>query len=230
MNRATDTLESVRTYRHPNGGGQKVYPAQASPDSYIDGQSALEGETNVYTCTVKNSALRDTVAYGSVVYANSAVCGSHLAEARVRNSDLTRCHVMAATVGNCVLRDTHIFGDNGESPYLSGVNLTGVYVYGGVQLTGGWGMELEGAHIHAGVWTKQPRHMLVEGDGVHVAVMECTDGRAHMGCECRTVDYWLTKGARLARRLGWNARQIEECLSFLETLKASTPTKPSANS
>jgi hypothetical protein len=111
-----------------------------------------------------------------------------------------------------------VFDHEGGEPFLDGIRLVGVTVYGDVTLCGPWGLELEGAHIHAGEWNEQPRHLLVEGEGIHVAVLECTDGRAHMGCACRPVTHWLKKGPRLARRLGWSEEQIETCLTFLKSL------------
>lgn len=207
----------MNIYRHRNGGGAKVYPAQASPDSFIDRLSTVEGESNVYTSTIHDSALKDSFADRSKVN-DSLVADCRLAEALLRNSDITRTHIVCALVEASRLTDCRIFADEGVPPQVSGVTLSGVTVYGNACLRGTWGLELEGAHVHAGVWEQPPRHLLVEDEGVHVAVLECTEGRAHMGCECRPVTYWLKKGPRIARRLGWDEEQIEACLTFLKSL------------
>jgi hypothetical protein len=207
----------MSVYRHKNGGGVKVYPAQASPDSFIDRHSSVEGESGVYDCALYSSALKDTFAYRSTV-TSSAVADCRVAEADITGSDLVSCEAGASTIEGCRLTDCRVFADGPAVPALGGVRLVGVTVYGEVSLFGPWGLELPGAHIHAGHWSEQPRHLLVEGDGIHVAVVECTEGRAHMGCECRPVTHWLEKGPRLARRLDWSEEQIETCLTFLRSL------------
>lgn len=218
MTEATGTTERVRAYRHPNGGGQKFYPSQASPDAFLDGQTTIEGETNVYGGRTTDSALRDTVAAVSGID-GSLVAGSSVVESYIRKSDIVSSQIISAYVAGCRLTKCRVFTNAGGQPRLFLVRLSGVTVYGDAILVGSWGLELEGAHIHAGVWRTPPRHTLIEGGGIHEAVVECTEGRAHMGCKCMPVSYWLAKGARIARRFGWDKRQIEQCQSFLETLK-----------
>lgn len=209
----------MNTYRHQNGGGLKVYPAQASPDCSLDKNSTIEGETSLsYMCVVRDSAVKDTFAAGYVVIRHSLLADARLSHARADNSDIVRTEIVMAQVNGCRLSDSRIYGGKDGEPYLEQVSLKGVHVSGSAELYGPWGLNLPGAHIHAGEWEEPPRHLAIEGEGVHVAVLECTDGRAHMGCACRPVSHWLAKGPRLARRLGWNEEQIERCLNFLRSL------------
>ncbi len=216
MDNAANTIEQVRKYIHPAGAGLKIYPAQASSDSFIDDQSAIEGETEIYSTSLRGSVLKDTFAFGARVH-SSAVAASRLADSIVVNSDIESCDIVGAEAGGCRLIDCHIHIENGHSPRLSGVNLAGVRVAGEVEMRGPFGMDAPGAHVHAGVWTRAPRHILLIGQ-IHVAVVECTDGRAHMGCACRPVKFWLERGPRLGRRFGWTEEQIESCRQFLVTL------------
>lgn len=207
-----------QTYRHANGSGLKVYPAQASADCWIDRDSTLEGKTDAYHSTVRDSALKDTFCSASQI-SHSLVAGSHVADgARVVNSEITSSHVVCAHVLDCRLRDCRVAGCLVS---MEGVSLEGVTVSGDTVLTGPWGLSLTGAHIHAGEWRRAPRHVLIEGNGIHAAVVECTEGRAHLGCACRPIAYWIERGPGMARRFGWTQEQIETCLTFLHSLSAS---------
>lgn len=218
MNRAAAS-DSVLTYRHQSGGGLKVYPATASPDSYVGPESTIEGESRVYSSHLGDSALKDTFANCAKVL-RSTIADSSLADCAVLDSDLVRSDVAGnALVRSCRLADCRIHALNNQSPHVEGVKLSGVTVCGDAYLVGPWGLELEGAHVHAGVWLQQPRNTLIEGNGVHVAALECTEGRAHMGCTCATVAYWLERGPRLGRRKGWSEEMIEQCQQFLKTLR-----------
>jgi hypothetical protein len=207
----------TQAYRHRNGGGTKVYPAQASPDSFIDKVSSVEGESGVYVSSLTAAALKDSfVAWSLLTEVTAADC--RLSDSFIEKSDIVGSEVVTADIAGCRLFQCRVSAEGGPRPRLRGVTLTGVTVYGDVALSGPWGLDLPGAHIHAGEWREAPRHTLIEGEGVHVAVVECTDGRAHMGCTCKPISYWLEKGPRLARRLGWNEEQIETCLNFLKSL------------
>jgi hypothetical protein len=108
----------------------------------------------------------------------------------------------------------------GASPRVSGVFLQGVRVEGRAELQGPWRMICAGAFIHQGEWQRAPRHILIRGEnGVSVAVSECTEGWAHIGCRCREIGFWLKCGPRIGRRLGWTEEQIERCRVFFESLK-----------
>ncbi len=209
----------MNTYRHKNGGGTKVFPAQASPDTFLDRDSTVEGESHVYVSSLKGSALKDTFAAWSRL-TDVVGADSRFSDAHVENSDINSSDVVTADVSGCRLYNCRVSADGGPRPTLRGVTLAGVTVYGDAVLVGPWMLALEGAHVHAGEWREAPRHLLVEGEGLHVAVVECTEGRAHMGCECRPVPHWLRKGPRLARRLGWGEEQIEQCLTFLRSLRS----------
>lgn len=211
----------MNTYRHKNGGGLKVFPAQASPDSFLDKLSSIEGESEVYGSHVTGSALKDSFVAMRSNVSGSAVADSRIIGSTVRNSDLTLSSVVGAHVEGCRLSRCRVSGDEFKDPFAVGVRLEGVTVSGDANLYGPWALELPGAHIHTGSWSEQPRHVLIKGEGeegIHVAVLECTEGRAHMGCECRPVTHWLERGPALARRFGWSEEQIETCLSFLKSL------------
>lgn len=211
----------MTAYRHKNGGGLKVFPAQASPDSFLDRLSTVEGETNVYGgSAVEDSALKDTFAAAATLL-KATVCDSRIVDSFVDNADLVSCEVVEAQVVDSRLTGCKVFANDGARPRLRGVGLDGVTVYGDVALVGPWTLELPGAHIHDGEWNVAPRHLLVEGDGIHVAVLECTEGRAHIGCECRPVKQWLEgRRCKRASRYGWTGEQIEACRNFLKSLSA----------
>lgn len=215
---ATYAEAPPRVYRHPNGGGAKVYPAQGSPDSYIDRESSVEGESAVYAGTLLETAVKDSfVAYSTL--ARALVYDSRLSDAKVENAHVESSHLVNAIVRNSRLHNCRVASAGLGTPVVFGVNLSGVTVYGGATLTGPWSLHLEGAHIHAGDWYDRPRHLLIEGGGIHEAVVECTQGRAHMGCKCMPVSYWLgEQGERIAKRFGWSEEQREQCRQFLLSL------------
>jgi hypothetical protein len=208
----------MNVYRHGNGGGVKVFPAQASPDTFVDEVSSVEGESGVYVSSLQATALKDSfVAWSLLTEVTAADC--RLSDSFIEKSDLVGSEVVTADVKGCRLFQCRVFADGGPRPRLRGVTLTGVTVYGDVALNGPWGLALPGAHIHAGEWSEQPRHALIEGEGLHVAVVECTDGRAHVGCECRPIKQWLEgRRSKRASRYGWSKEQIELCRNFLKSL------------
>ncbi|MDQ3917185.1 MAG: hypothetical protein M3348_01670, partial [Acidobacteriota bacterium] len=124
---------AVATSRHRNGGGLKVSPAECSPDAYLDEESSVEGETQVYTSSLLSSALKDSFAYGSRL-SGSLAEGSRLADCRLSRSRVTRSDVCGALVSRATLYDCRVFGDGGEVPELDGVALGGVSVFGGAKL------------------------------------------------------------------------------------------------
>jgi hypothetical protein len=209
----------MQTYRHPHGNGLKHLPAEASPDTFLDSDSTLEGESRVYASSIQHSALRDTFTFAATIR-DSVAADSRIVDAEVYQSDVRTSDVagMGVSVEECQLTDCRVFADDGHAPQLLAVGLVGVSVYAGAILRGPWELDLPGAHIHAGTWTAPPRHVLIEGNGIHEAVVECTEGRAHLGCSCKPVSYWLKVGPRLAQKFGWTDEQKTLCRDLLLSL------------
>ena len=208
----------MNVYRHRNGGGLKVFPAQASPDSLLDADTVIEGESEVYDSTLRQTALKDSFVARLCFVHESAVADSRLVTSTVTNSEVSSSSVVGAYVEGSRLSGCRVASDGASLPFLSGVRLSGVTVSGEVSLVGPWGLELPGAHIHAGLWHEPPQFRSIDGEGVHVALVECTEGRAHMGCACRPVAHWLDRGPKLGRRMGWSEEMIETCRTFLQSL------------
>lgn len=177
-------------YRHTNGGGRVVgREAYVSPDSFFDRESSAEGDARVFSSVVTNSALR--------------------------GAQVSGCSLNATLLADCIVAGAPCLG-----PVLDGVSLVGVRVEGLVSLAGPWSMKCPGAWIHSGEWHRAPRALRITGEGgMTVALVECVEGRAHVGCKCRPTSHWLDRGPAIGRRLGWTEEHIEAARLFFEGLK-----------
>jgi hypothetical protein len=203
------------TYRHRKGGG-KIYgtDADASPDSYLDLKTAIEGNSHVVGSVLVGTQAFDLFAVNSrfdgSVLAASRVVNSTLLDCRVKDSEIVQAWVNDSQLSSCIVRPIQ-----SERPTINTVALRNVLVEGDSDLRGPW--TLDGlARIHRGVWEQAPRFMEVKGEnGVHVGVTECTEGYAHIACRCKPVKAWLEAGPRLGRILGWTGEQIKQvCRTF----------------
>lgn len=133
--------------------------------------------------------------------------GSVLLNAACQDSQIVRAHVKDSVLGN-----TKLVAIDGFGPDVESVGLHDVKVEGVVILRGGWHLDGE-AWIHRGIWERAPRHLLIEGNGVHVNLTECVDGTIHIGCSCKPALWWLSHKDRLFRawgRKGWTLEQLNK--------------------
>jgi hypothetical protein len=185
----------MNSYRHRNGGGLVEDDAAPSGRPYVSPDSFFD---------------RDSQALGDTLVFSSVVTGGVLVDSAVSQASVHACLLESCTVA--ALAD--------GKPKLEGVSLAGVVVEGGVWLRGPWEMNCPGAFIHFGAWGHPPRHKRVEGaNGVSMAVSECVNGQAHIGCKCRPTSHWLERGPAVGRRFKWTEEQIEDVRVFLEGLK-----------
>lgn len=200
---------------HRNGGGKILdYTTDISPDSVLDQDSILENY-----CYVGNESQ----------ILNSRIASGKVFHAKVLSSLVDHSTIAEALVANCGLRKVCIRSERTRSgmrehPYVMEVVLDGVTVSGPVTLKGPW--TLAGPYlIHDGEWLKPPRHFrfMPEGTGIDLGVIECLDGRAHIGCICRPMDVWLERRELLRRiftRRGWLPEYIDVFADLFLTWKA----------
>jgi hypothetical protein len=205
----------MNTYRHSNGNGSVVgESAHVSADSFLDRDSTVEGESVLCSSVVKGSALKDSFAAQSSLE-RCAVEDSRLSNVKLYRSIVCGSHLSDVDASGCALIGVVAEGLHGATPYIGGVILEDVTVSGETRVIGDW--SLRGPYrIHRGEWERAPRHILISGpNGVSVGVSECVEGMAHVACRCRPVSHWLSKGTRLARRLGWTDDQTATAMAFL---------------
>lgn len=225
----------MKPYRHRNGNGLAYGEGvHLSADTFFDKDSEAHGETLLLSSSAAGSSFEDSFAYlsrfsrieleapfspGPPPHVPCLVRNSRVSHARVIGSVVLDSSIAEAEIINCRLRDCVVEPLHGIGPMLLSVRLEGVTVSGDVCLRGPW--EMRGPYrIDAGEWGRSPIHKLIEGEnGVSVGLSECTEGRAHVACRCAPVERWLTKGPRVARRLGWTEGQISSAVAFLEGLR-----------
>jgi hypothetical protein len=202
-------------YRHKLGGGNVIgIEADASPDSYLDQKSSIDGDSCVISSTLLSSDVKDVffchARLDESVVLNSRIASSTILESQLRDSIVAHAWINQSILDDCIVRAVER-----ESPSLTGVALRNVIVEGHSILRGPW--TLDGiARIHRGVWERPPRFLEITGEnGVHVGVGECTEGHAHIACRCKPIATWLRAGPRLGRMLGWQPEQISlACRTF----------------
>lgn len=195
-------------YRHANGRGWLLDHADANKAAHISRDSIAQGNAIVRDARLLNGSCadEDCQIFGGTldrayVGGKTLVAGDPLLaeETIVKCKSISgRPRIFHSILGGIV--------DVFDEPTIAEVNLVdGVMVYGDAMLVGPW--ELGGfARIHEGVWCRPPRYVQLE----HAVITECVDGKLLIECRCRTRDYWLKHGPKLARRDGWSEKQIEE--------------------
>jgi hypothetical protein len=201
---------------HRNGGGKVLsFDTHISPDSKLDRDSVLEGY-----CVVGGE---------SRVLA-SRVFESAIDRGQIIESLLERSEVMGGLVAKSGLRNAHVASERKHRPELFNVMLDGVTVRGATFLRG---FHLKGPFlIHAGQWYDAPRHFhfAPRDTGINLGIIECVDGRAHIGCVCRPMEQWIARRPLLDKifaRRGW----LPAYTKFIETLfrSWSEPISPEGN-
>lgn len=201
-----------RPFIHHNGGGKILDPdSHVSVDSTLDVDSVLEG----YCSVVCNSRVRDSRISASII-SSGTIVGSVLYDAQVFNG----------LVAKCGLRSVHVRSESGYSPQLLEVVLEGVTVAGPTILHGPWTMRGPFL-IHAGEWHAPPRHHHFQPNGAgalpSLGIIECLDGKAHIGCVCRPIAEWCQKKELLRRifvRRGWQPEFIDQIATLFDSWQA----------
>lgn len=187
---------------HPNGRGRLYDDAEANQGTFIDKSSSASGMAKLRDCrlVVGSRAEESCQIYGGQ-YLNSTIAGHTICagDPRVFNSTL-RCSEVSGTpqIWNSDLVGTTEVCD---SPVLNGVIAKDTIIYGDPKITGTFTVT---GRIHEGVWLRPPKHIKLPW----AEMTECVDGKLILACRCRTIDYWLRHGTKLARRWDWSDDQI----------------------
>lgn len=183
--------------RHKNGNG-RVYgnSALVTPDTFLDRGSSVGDDAEVYGATIIRSAVTD----------RALVSQSHVEDSLI--SDDSRA------LGGVILNSTLSgYARTWGNPSIADCALRNAFVYEGAIVEG---VTLDAfVRIHIGEWHVAPRWEVISSPGilVEVTISECAEGRAHIGCYCRTYDDWFRPGYRqmIGKRSGWTPAMVEEC-------------------
>ena len=206
---------------HRNGKGRiHGYDAHVSADSYLNEASEVLGESLIHRSSIIDSRILSVKSFSSTLKSTVAR-RSTLSHAEISFSDLTEVNASECIIEGSHLKKCDVLSLEGVRPHLSCVDLEGVIVEGDVTLRN---FNLKGiARIHDGEWSRAPRHIEIVGNDLHVGVTECTNGRAHLACECRPLVWWLSKREHLKKVLskrGWLSEQIQSVLLAFEEWEA----------
>lgn len=215
--------------------------------AHVTGTTRLEGKTGVGgTSVVHNSFVADST-IGKVLPVDKTysidgqpvqptfpfVANAHIcAHSRIENQLILGDSLEGVRIVNCWLEDATEVRD---SAILHHVHLThyacvceGARVEGDAELP----ITLGGRyHVHRGVWLLAPKYFEVggvdDGEGIHIGITECEDGRINVGCWCfkrSQLERVFARGAshRLACMLGWKDYHLEQLREGIEVWERIT--------
>ena len=166
-----------------------------SIDSYVSRDSLIEGASYI--------------SYGSVIK-ESAIKDSHVSFANISKSALVGSHVAGAIISDSGFDDVVVRGTKTHRAVVRDCLLSNQVVIEGCQVRR---FELSGPYLIHADFNRAPRHYLLEpAPGVQMGLSECTNGRLHCGCECRTYNHWLVKKELLRKifdRRGWAPDSVD---------------------
>lgn len=181
--------------RRHRSGGLIQEEADVAECVEIDRESLASGD-----CSIDSGHITRSVISGDTLISNSRVSSSILNCRRVTDSFVWASHLKSRVV----VRSSHI----------EQVELHGPIMVENATLIGPWTLEhlppyTDYLRIH-GTWERPPRFLC----GSQYTIVECGAGRLHIGCKCRTRDYWL-KHYRFGSRLGEDAEAIKQFILSL---------------
>lgn len=189
--------------RHKNGGG-RVYGNDAivTDDTFLDRQSSVGDDAEVYSSQIIDSAVSDSAVIHQGIIEHSSISG--------------KARVFGGFVYNSNLSgQARVWG----APIIAHCSLRNVFVYGEADISG---FALDAfVRIHAGHWTKAPRWKVINSPGilVKVTISECTEDRGHIGCWCLPYETWFRPGyrQRIGQVSGWTPGMVEETYEAFKT-------------
>jgi hypothetical protein len=208
------------SYRHNGHALVKDNLSDISRDSFCDRDTEIDKESFIHSSYLRASVIESGRIADSRLF-NCVVLNSSLFDLRANESVVQASFLTHADIERCRLDDCLIRPGDGGTPKLKDVGLQGVVVDGSVDLEGGWILE-GNYYIHCGKWNRSPRAMMLSSEGgIRVGLSECTDGRAHIGQRCHSIEQWLRVGPRLGRMIGWDIETVGFARLFLESLQES---------
>lgn len=206
--------------RHPNGRGLLLDDAEANQNTYISRDSSASGFAKLRDCSlISSKAAGECQIYGGSFF-SSTITGRTIVAGKpsVRNSviDCSEVSGTACIDGSALLGSTEIC----DEPLIRDAILRDAIVYGKPYIWSQCDREFTG-RIHEGMWISPPKHINLPW----CDLSECIDGKVLLDCRCRTVDYWLRHGPKLAKRWDWSQDQIDVTLEtirreFTQAVKA----------
>ncbi len=202
------SAENIDTFsnmilRHRNGRGLLLDDAEANRSTYIDKTSSASGFAKLRDCrlTDRSVAAESCQVYGGVyrgthIKGNTICAGSPLVV-----ESLLDCSEVS---GHPSIYNARLMGvtEVCDWPTIGNATLDGAIVYGWPLILGEFTVT---GRVHEGVWTRAPKHIKLPW----CDLSECVDGKVLLDCRCRSAEYWLTHGPKLARRWDWSEDMIE---------------------
>lgn len=195
--------------RHPRGRGKLFGDAEANRSTYIDKTSSAAGSAKLRDCKILDgSTATDTCQIYGGTYRGSIIKGRTICagEPLVNNSTLDCLEVSGRpTIWNSdILGTTEIC----DTPVINGIIAQDAVIYGSPLLLGTFTVT---GRVHEGTWTRPSKHIKLPW----CDLSECIDGKVLLDCRCRTVDYWLRHGAKLAQRRDWSEDMVSVTLDTI---------------
>lgn len=194
--------------RHPNGRGLLMGDAEMNRSAYLSKDSRATGFSKLRDCKLYDSRAEGECqiyggCYRGTTIKGRTICAGHPS---VVNSILDCSEVS----GRPTIYNSGLFGmtEICDAPILNGVVCVDATIYGSSSLLGTFKVT---GRVHEGTWTRAPKHIKLPWSNLS----ECVDGKVILDCRCRTVDYWMRHGAKLARRWGWSEDQISVTLDTI---------------
>lgn len=188
----------TQTFRHRRGRGVIVgIDPAVSSDSFIDASCIIEG--------------RSRISWGSRIRNDSAVKDSEVVISTLDRTIAINSHVVYARVRDSVLTSAIIRGADDPALVENSV-LSGGCIVEGVKVSN---VELDGPYVLNFDCQGTPRHYLLESaNGIRLAIVDCGNGEAGIGCKRRPIAEWIEK-KELDRRLfvkkhGWSGYEPDE--------------------
>ena len=82
-------------------------------------------------------------------------------------------------------------------------------VYGDARVSGD-------ARVYGDAWEKSPLFII----GSRFSLTNAKKGHIQIGCQCKTFDWWLKNGKRLAKECGFTEAEVKEYTAYVKLFKA----------
>lgn len=206
--------------RHPNGRGKLFDDAEANRGTYISRDSSAAGMAKLRDCRLKDGSIAQGecqiyggIYRGSTIKGRTVCAGYPLAV----NCDLDCSEVS----GVPTIYNSGLFGTTEvcDSPLINGIVADNAIIYGSPSLLGTFKVT---GRVHEGTWTRPPKHIKLPW----CDLSECIDGKLLLDCRCRTIEYWLRHGPKLAKRWDWSHDMIDVTLETIRREFATTNPLP----
>lgn len=195
--------------RHPRGRGRLYDDAEANRGVYLDKTSSASGFAKLRDCELRDTRARERCQIFGGLFRSSEIAGKVLiAGSPTIAESVIACREISGTpviLNSVLLGNAEIW----DAPYIEDCTIKGdALIYGDAQLRH---CLIEAGRVHEGQWRRPPKYIKLPW----ADLTECVDGKVLLDCRCRTTDYWLKHGAKLARRWDWSEEMIEITLETI---------------